>query len=67
MDLLINEVYPTQPNAYQNASSHLKATLCLGTFGSIGTELQLDEQQRRGVIAHHEKGKRHPGQFETSH
>ncbi|XP_034076957.1 zinc finger MYM-type protein 1-like [Gymnodraco acuticeps] len=46
---------------HQNASGHLRATIRLKTFGDTRIELQLDEQQRRGVILHNEKVKRNRG------
>ncbi|XP_076836806.1 zinc finger MYM-type protein 1 [Brachyhypopomus gauderio] len=46
---------------HQNASSHLKATIRLKTFGGTRIELQLDEQQRREVVAHNEKVRKNRG------
>ncbi|KAJ4932044.1 hypothetical protein JOQ06_010477 [Pogonophryne albipinna] len=46
---------------HQNASGHLRATIRLKTFGDTRIELQLDVQQRRGVIIHNEKVKRNQG------
>ncbi|KAF3840258.1 hypothetical protein F7725_018975, partial [Dissostichus mawsoni] len=46
---------------HQNASGHLRATIRLKTFGDTRIELQLDEQQCRGVIIHNEKVKRNRG------
>ncbi|KAF3842760.1 hypothetical protein F7725_001609, partial [Dissostichus mawsoni] len=46
---------------HQNASGHLRATIRLKTFGDTRIELQLDEQQCRGVIIDNEKVKRNRG------